>query len=145
MLIFLGLWCSLAQAAVPPTGVVWAPQSVRFPVDPEAVVPAPPFVPENTAETNHPVEVAPSRGAAFFLDGLEFARIRVLSGQGTPRFRRVFGGSRSSVQTGLRALIDTGVQKDADGSWRIAEPAGDGDVWCIDADAPVRKIGRAHV
>lgn len=127
-------------ATVPETGVVWAPQSVNYPVDPSQVIPAPPFVPEGSRETERPVEVGPGVGATFFLDGLEFARVRVLSGHGTPRFQRVFGGSRSSVQTGLRALIDSGAQHDADGSWRIVEPAGDGDVWCIDADAPVRIV-----
>ena len=34
------LTLSLSLAAIPATGVVWAPQAVRYPVDPEAVVPA---------------------------------------------------------------------------------------------------------
>lgn len=127
-----------AHAEIPSSGLVWAPQTVVYPVNPDDVLPAPPFVPEKSHETSGVIEVGPGKGAAFYLDGLEIARARVISGDGAPRFRRVFGGSRSSVQTGLRATVDVGAWRDADGAWLISEPAGDGDVWVVDADVDLR-------
>lgn len=140
LFVLFGLTGPAARASVPDDGLVWAPQAVRWPVDPAQVTPAPPFVPDEIREVDGEVEVGPESGAAFFLDGLELARVRVVGGAGEPRIRQVFGGSRSSIQTGLKAIVDAGAARDADGSWRIVEPPGDGDVWIVDAEAPIRVV-----
>ncbi|HVO29760.1 MAG TPA: hypothetical protein VMV18_03455 [bacterium] len=146
--------------AVPPAspqefgqGLVWVPQAVRFPVAPQEVQPAEPFVPRSAGETRGIIEIAPKKAAAFWLDPLDVVRVRVLANKPNALvfYERVVGppvpppvpgapppapGSEDAPK-GSRLVVDEPGTKDSAGNVLLAEPPGNGSVWMIESTDPV--------
>lgn len=117
-----------------PRNVVWAPQSVRFPVNPETIDPKPGSVPPDSGETTAPVKVTEQQAAVVWIGPAEIVRVRAVRGDlSTLRARRVVG------TRGARLWIDEpGVSVDA--GMELIEPVGPGSTWVLTATKPLTIV-----
>ncbi len=131
--VALGAWGAAPAWAQTPTGVTWTAVPVRAPVSLDAVSALPPYVFGNVPEVRGEVEVGPSKGAAFWLTGLEVVQLR--ADPGSLRFHRLTGGS-ASTDAWLR-VEEPGLPVRS-GVWYLAEPVGAGSIWVVTAVRPTK-------
>jgi hypothetical protein len=113
-------------------GIRWVEQPVRAPVDPDAVRPEAPFVPDRVPQATGEVAVAPGRAAVLWLGPLEV--VRVTGEAGSVRFLRVPSAPKGA--SSRVALEEDGIPARA-GVWYLAEPMGSGSAWVVTAGRPV--------
>lgn len=118
-------------AGAAPSNVVWTPQTVRFPVNPDAIDPTPGTLPAESSDVTGAVTVTHDRAAVLWIGPAEIARVRAMRGDlSTLRMRRVVG------TRGARLWIDEpGVRVDA--GLEMIEPAGPGSMWVLTATRPL--------
>lgn len=121
-----------AEFGLAESGAIWIAHPLLFPVDPDSLSPEMPHTDSRATAVRGPVEVAPDRAAAFWLDALHVVRVRLEDPRLTPtlRFNRVIG---SSTPGAARVLVEEHGVLVEPGIFYLIQPAGVGGIWSVSA------------